>query len=526
MSPAVTISRSEVDAVIFDMDGVVTRTASVHAMTWKRLFDDFLRERAAREGKPFQPFDVDADYRHYIDGKPRFDGVVSFLESRGVSLPYGEPDDPPDRETVCGLGNRKNLYFQEHLTKHGAEVYKSTVDLILALRAKGIRTAIISASKNCSDVLRAAGVLELFDAKVDGVDADELGLAGKPAPAVFVEAARRLDTVPERAVVVEDAIAGVEAGRDGHFGLVVGVNRSGETGVLKEHGAHVEVADLDEVVVADGGPAATADLQTLPSALEHAEEIRWRMAGKRIAVFLDYDGTLTPIVDHPDLAVLGDEMRATIEDLAGRCTVAIISGRDLDDVRDKVRIESIYYAGSHGFDIAGPRGWRTQNEQGKAFLPVLDQAEAELREPLGSIPGAWVERKKFAIAVHYRQAREEDVPAIEQVVDRVLAGHPELRKSGGKKVYELRPQIEWHKGKAVLWLLGVLGLDQTDVLPFYVGDDVTDEDAFRALNSKGIGIVVRDESRQTAARFALQDPEEVRRFLVMLASELEGIADG
>jgi len=521
MTSAVTISRNEVDAIIFDMDGVVTKTASVHAAAWKRLFDDYLEERAAREGSAVRPFDADADYRHYVDGKPRYDGVVSFLESRGISLAYGEPDDPPDRETVCGLGNRKNSYFQQHLMEHGVDAYESTVDIIIRARAKGIRTAVISASRNCDDVLRAAQVLELFDARVDGTDADELGLPGKPDPAVFLEAARRLGVAPERAAVVEDAIAGVQAGRDGHFGLVIGVNRSAEAGVLRENGADFEVADLAEVVVADEGSAATADLHDLPSALEHAEEIRQRMLGKRVAVFLDYDGTLTPIVDDPDRAILADEVRATIERLARCCAVAVVSGRDLEDVRGHVRIESIYYAGSHGFDIAGPGGWHTEYEQGAVFLPALDEAEADLQEQLSSVPGARVERKRFAIAVHYRKALEKDVPAIERVVDRVRADHPRLRKSMGKKVYELRPGINWHKGKAVLWLLEVLGLDQAGVLPFYIGDDVTDEDAFRALEGRGIGVVVRDGPRRTAARFALQDPAEVHRFLAMLVGELE-----
>jgi trehalose 6-phosphate phosphatase len=246
----VKISKKQVDAVVFDLDGVVTKTAGVHAAAWKRLFDEYLAERAAREGRPFRSFDVDADYRRYVDGKPRYDGVASFLESRGISLGYGEPSDPPDRETVCGLGNRKNSYFQEHVAKHGVNVYESTIDLIRGLRAHGVKTAIISASRNCEAILKATNMTELFDAKVDGVDAEQLGLPGKPDPAMLLEAARRLRVVPQRAVIVEDAIAGVQAARDGHFGLVIGVSRSGETGVLKDNGADVEVADLNEVIVA------------------------------------------------------------------------------------------------------------------------------------------------------------------------------------------------------------------------------------------------------------------------------------
>jgi beta-phosphoglucomutase family hydrolase len=255
MSPLVTISKSEFDAVIFDLDGVVTKTATVHAAAWKRLFDEYLQERAAREGTQFHPFDADSDYRLYVDGKPRYDGVASFLESRGVSLPRGEPGDPPDKETVCGLGNRKNGYFTRHLAEHGVDVYQSTVDLIRDLRAKGVRTAIFSASKNCKDVLEAAKASDLFDARVDGVDAEEMGLPGKPDPAVLLEAARRLDVAARRAVIVEDAIAGVQAGHAGRFGLVIGVNRSDDSGILRTNGADVEVTDLGDVALVEGAPS-------------------------------------------------------------------------------------------------------------------------------------------------------------------------------------------------------------------------------------------------------------------------------
>ncbi len=249
--PVVTISKQDFDAVIFDMDGVVTDTARVHAAAWKQLFDDYLRERAERDGGTFAPFDLDRDYRRYVDGKPRYDGVAAFLASRGIAIPYGQPSDPPDAETACGLGNRKNEYFTARLQEQGVEAFPSTVALIKRLRAAGMKTGIFSASKNCEEVLRAAGVRDLFDAKVDGRDAEAQGLPGKPDPAVLLEAARRLGVRPERAVIVEDAIAGVEAGRAGGFALVIGVNRSAEAGVLREHGASVEVTDLAEVAFAE-----------------------------------------------------------------------------------------------------------------------------------------------------------------------------------------------------------------------------------------------------------------------------------
>lgn len=261
-------------------------------------------------------------------------------------------------------------------------------------------------------------------------------------------------------------------------------------------------------------------METLPSALETFDEIRQRMAGRCVAVFLDYDGTLTPIVEHPDQAVLSGDMRAIVRALADRCTVAVISGRDLQDVRRHVGVDALYYAGSHGFDVAGPDSFRTEHEIGREFLPELDAVEQALQGQLDSISGPWVERKRYAVAVHYRQAAEEDIPAVEAAVDRVLSEHPKLRKSGGKKIFELRPRVDWHKGRAVIWLLETLGLSGPGTLPFYIGDDVTDEDAFAALRGYGVGIVVQDEPSATAAQFVLRDTGEVGQFLKMLDSEL------
>ncbi len=245
------ISLSEFDAVITDMDGVVTRTASVHAEAWKRLFDEYLKKREARGEGPYEPFDPDSDYRRYVDGKPRYDGVASFLAARGIVLPYGTPADSPRRETVCGLGNKKDGYFLRLLGERGAGVYKSTVDLLHRLKVLGLKAGVFSASKHCAAVLAAAGVEDLFDVRVDGVTAEELGLPGKPDPAMLLEAARRLAVTPKRTVVIEDAIAGVQAGAAGKFGLVIGVNRTGNPGQLTGSGADLEVDDLSRVAVVD-----------------------------------------------------------------------------------------------------------------------------------------------------------------------------------------------------------------------------------------------------------------------------------
>jgi trehalose 6-phosphate phosphatase len=247
----------------------------------------------------------------------------------------------------------------------------------------------------------------------------------------------------------------------------------------------------------------------IPSALEHVQEIAGR--SRRVAVFLDYDGTLTPIVSQPENAWLSDSMRQTLRELAARAPVAILSGRDLDDVRRRVDIDSIVYGGSHGFDIAGPGGLRRQ--MATEFLPNLDVVEKELHEVLDGVPGARVERKLFSVAAHYRNVKENDVAAVERAVAAMPARHSKLRRIDGKKVYELLPDIAWDKGKAVIWLLETFGLDRENVRPVYIGDDRTDEDAFRALQQSGIGILVSEQSQPTSASYSLKDPAEVERFL-------------
>ena len=238
-----------IQACIFDLDGVITDTASVHAAAWTRMFDDFLRSRPDTSGEDLRPFEP-SDYRRYVDGKPRYDGVRSFLESRAISLPYGSADDPRERETICGLGNRKNEEFQRHLDENGVEVFPDTIAFIDGLHRRGIRTAVISASRNCQPVLRAAGVEDLFETRVDGVVAEELGLPGKPDPAVFIEAARRLGASPDQAAIVEDALAGVEAGRRVKFALVIGVYRTGHGEDLRKAGADVVSSDLVQLLEA------------------------------------------------------------------------------------------------------------------------------------------------------------------------------------------------------------------------------------------------------------------------------------
>ena len=254
--PVITLSPRDYDAVLFDLDGVLTKTASVHAAAWKRVFDEFLAQRSADTGEPFVPFDIDADYRRYVDGKPRYDGVAAFLESRGIDLPQGTPEDGSGTHSVRALGNLKDRYFMQHLEQHGVEPYDAAIALVRILRAQQIKSAVVSSSNNCAAVLEAAGIAPLFDARVDGMDITRLALKGKPAPDAFLEAARRLGIEPSRALVVEDAIAGVAAGRAGRFGCVIGVDRSGQSQALREAGADVVITSLAQVRVAVEPPSA------------------------------------------------------------------------------------------------------------------------------------------------------------------------------------------------------------------------------------------------------------------------------
>ncbi len=234
---------------LFDMDGVITNTASLHARAWKAMFDSYLKDHAARTNTDFVPFDAEHDYHHYVDGKPRYEGVDCFLRHRGIVLPFGTPEDPAQAETVCGLGNRKNIEVNRELETNGAQVYPSSVELVQRLKAMGKKVAIVTSSKNCDLILNAAKIKGLFDVQVDGVVAAQQNIPGKPRPDTYVEAARLLGFTPDQAVVVEDALSGVQAGRAGRFGLVLGVDRVGNAAALLENGADVVVKDLGEVQI-------------------------------------------------------------------------------------------------------------------------------------------------------------------------------------------------------------------------------------------------------------------------------------
>lgn len=507
---AYTIKKSQYDAVVFDLDGVITQTQKIHAKAWKKTFDDFLKQRAGTDA--FTPFDIRGDYLAYVDGKPREEGIRSFLASRNIELPEGRHDDEEGVASIAALGSRKNSCFLELLSL-GVKTYKNAIKLLLKLQNFGFLTAVVSSSKNCHSILESANLKSYFDVVVDGLDLAALDLKGKPEPDLFLEALKRLNVRPGRAVVIEDAVAGVAAGKKGGFAKVVGVDRGRNARALKRAGADLVVKSLQEL-----------DIETktseLPSALQSFKKIEAQCKDREIVLFLDFDGTLTPIVSHPKDAYLSETMRNTLMRLSNQCTLAVISGRGLNDIKSRVGIKGLYYSGSHGYEIEGP-SIKMEHEPALAFVETFDSLETELNKSLADVEGALVERKKFSIALHYRNVAKRDVERVEKAADDAVKKYPRLRKSYGKKLYELQPDLEWNKGKALEWLMKALHIDRRVSKIFYIGDDITDEDAFSAIKSYGIGILVGREKRTTGAQYKLKDTEQTLRFLEILSSSIE-----
>lgn len=496
-----------IKAIITDLDGVITSSARQHEKAWKKTFDEY-NERRRKEGKnDFPPFS-EKDYARHIDGIPRYDGVNNFLVSRGLELPYGTPEDPAGKQTVCGIGNRKNEIFQEIITGEGVKVYQKNIDRLKDWKEQGMKVALISSSRNCRKILEITGLDNgLFDAVVDGMTSAERRIPGKPAPDIFLEAAKELKVAPHEAMIIEDARAGVEAGRKGNFKLVIGIENASSKAELLEQGAHFVVQNLQELDIEFKKEREPKDL---PSALGNFQELKDNYMQKKSFLFLDFDGTLAPIVEHHADAAISEEMRRLVKILAEHYPVAVISGRGMVDVMQRVGLPNLYYAGSHGYEISGPNEFFKENEEAQQVLPLFDEIEPILREQLQEIHGVDFERKKFTLAVHYRQVKQEDEQDVHHRIEKVLRDYPQLTRAGGKKVVEIRPNINWHKGKAVEFLKREISKEEN---PFsiYVGDDVTDEDAFREV-SNGLGILVGDHDNRSYADYALKDLEEVKTF--------------
>ena len=331
------------------------------------------------------------------------------------------------------------------------------------------------------------------------------------------DATQRIGARAERSVVVDDTADGIVAARNGGFSLVIGLGPAGRAHELLERGADVVVDDLAAVGVRTGDRR----MSEIPDALDSFGEVTDILGRRRPAVCLDFDGTLSPIVPDPDSAQLVDGAAEALATLADRCPVAILSGRDLADIRDRVGVANLWYAGSHGFESIAPDGSYRQNEDAAAAVPVLEHAAAELRDTLVHVEGIRVEHKRFAVAVHYRAVAAENVGEVAASTHRV-GRREHLRVTNGRKVVELRPDVDWNKGTTLDWIREQIETSQK-VLPIYIGDDLTDEDGFDAVKADGIGILVRhseDGNRRSAASFTLEDPDRVREFLDRVAGDL------
>lgn len=333
-------------------------------------------------------------------------------------------------------------------------------------------------------------------------------------------AAADLKVRPGRAVVVAGATAGVEAARAAGFASVIGVGPAGSAGALRDAGADAVVSDLGEVGVRTGD----LRMSQLPDAMRALTDAADGLAGRRPAVFFDFDGTLSDIVDDPDAARPVAGATEALAKLADGCPVAVLSGRDLADVTNRVGVPGIWYAGSHGFELTAPDGTHHQNDAAAAAIPVLEQAAARLRDQLGGIPGVVVEHKRFGVAVHYRNAERDRVGEVLAAV-RAAGRRDALRVTTGREVIELRPDLDWDKGKTLRWVIDHLHRAGSGSLtPVYLGDDITDEDAFDAVHDDGVPILVRhsdDGDRATAALFALDSPARAAAFTDRLADQLE-----
>lgn len=505
----------EIQAAILDMDGVITQTAKVHKNAWREMFDEFFKEKGYQEQNSM----TDDDYLSYIDGKPRYDGVKSFLGSRNISLPYGDTGDKPSYESICGLGNRKNDLFRELLSKGGVDTFASAIEKIKKWKNEGIKVAVVTSSKNCKLVLDTAGITSLFDAIVDGVVAKELQLDGKPNPDIFLQAAKMMEIEPKQAIVFEDAISGVQAGSKGNFAYTIGVSRNGKYTHFYENGADVVIESFQDIDITkekgDKGPFE----QKVPMVFSRLDEFYDLFLDKKPVIFLDYDGTLTPIVSQPEDAVLSKEMRDILIELSESKKTAVVSGRDMDDVKSLVNIDTLYYAGSHGFRISGPGGLKMELDEAQKFLPMLDDIENELIVELeNEIEGVKIDRKRYAVAIHYRNAPEDSIDTVFKKADEIIQKYKDFKKGTGKKIIEIKPGIDWHKGKALFWIMDALDVEnKNNYIPIYIGDDVTDEDAFKAIADEGIGILVGEHELPTAAKCKLKGVEEVKLLLLSLA---------
>lgn len=490
--------RLNLKAFIFDLDGVLTDTQRLHALAWEKMFNKFL---AGRKQNSFAP----SDYRKYLDGMPRLDGIRNFLASRNIEL---------DESEIQELGNLKNKYYLEELNTSGPGLIEDSFSLVVQLAKKKVPMAIVSSSRNCREIMKLTGLSDFIKVVVDPFVAEMGKLEGKPSPDYFLKACELLGVSAEDSCMVEDAIAGIEAGLKGGFKKVVGfkINSSHENlQELKRVGAHQVVDSLWKI---DG----LCDFLKLPYPGRIFSE---RRNLQDIFLFLDYDGTVSEIVEEPWKAIPVEGIVPLISALGKLIPVCLITGRDTEVIKSFIDLPHIYYSTCHGFEIHGPDRLHFEVEEARALSPDFDVAREELTLLLEKHEGLVIERKTFGLAFHYRMIESPEIAhEVESMVFEYASLHKKFKAKRGEKVIELIPNINWDKGKALLKLYEVLNISPGRV-PVFIGDGLTDEDAFREILNWGIAILVQKELRPTLASYQLKSPDEVKTFLESMKTFLE-----
>lgn len=503
-------------ALVIDMSEVIIRTAEINKTAWEIVFNEFFKVNNLE-----QSFSGE-DYQTWFEGKTKFDRTRQFLNSRNIHLPFGSQNEPANFETICGLEKKKSKLFSHLLREGQLQVYEKAVERIKNWKEKGLKTAIVSSDENFKKAIKRTELKGLFDVKIDGHISRKMGLKEKPEADLYLQATKELGFPPEDCILFDDSEAGVQAGSKANFGLVVGVSRRKNRKQLSENGADIVIDNFNELdIFNDPEIRMWFSQQTAPFASQYVK-FGEAISSKTPVLFLDYDGTLTPIVPNPDDAIISDEMKSVIKNCATKFTVAAVSGRDMDDLKQKINLDELIYAGSHGFRISGPDGLYHEHEKTIEILPHLDKVEKLLKQKFeGIIPGVLVERKRYAIAIHYRNASMDDFSEIKNKVNNSIKNTEGLKVDEGKKILEVKPAIDWNKGKAVFWILEKLGFtDREKYIPIYIGDDKTDEDAYEALAGWGFGIQVGPGSVPSAAYFKLKNVYQVRILLKELAQSV------
>jgi alpha,alpha-trehalase len=503
-----------IKGVIFDMDGVVTQTAVLHFKAWKEIIDKLLYKITNYNIKPFS----ENEYFHYLDGMPRIDGMRNFLSARGFGMNKLEDLYESIDACVQEACENKNRLLLSMLTEEKVEYFEDTIEFIKFLLKHNYLIAIISSSKNCKQILKNAKIDDLFPVCVDGILSEELGLQGKPDPAIFLEAAKRLNLAPHECIIVEDALAGVKAGKIGGFGGVIALDRRNRL--------HDEFAELDpDYILPDLSSKQTQLYHRLEKIKKGHLESAFNIVPllfdllnnkTELVIFLDYDGTLTPIVGRPEHAVLSSAMHECLSQLSQHYLTIIISGRELANLKSHVNIPHIFYSGNHGFECEGPEQYNLTYQIGNEYIDDVNAVYQELYALFKNIKGCIVENKKFSLSVHYRLVNENLYEFISQQIDNALLNYPNLIRHYGKKVFEVHPNIQWNKGIAAAHILKQFKTKNNAIVPIYIGDDITDEDAFKKLGFRGITIKVTGEPLKTQAHYFLNSPMEVQEFLVHL----------